>query len=100
MLWFFGREACGILQLPDQGSNPHPRQWKTQSKPLVRHGSPYYIIFNCSEICHYLSKDLEKNVIPFTAGIKMSNLSVKFLIRRTDVENKLTVIKGEGGGEG
>ena len=35
-------EACGIF--PDQGSNPCPLHWQTDSKPLCRQGSPTPLI--------------------------------------------------------
>ena len=35
--------ACGIF--PDQGSNPCPLHWQTDSQPLRHQGSPYFYLF-------------------------------------------------------
>ena len=37
--------ACGIF--PDQGSNPCPPHWQTDSQPLSHQGSPYEGFFVC-----------------------------------------------------
>ena len=44
--------ACGIL--PDQGSNPCPLHWQTDSQPLRHQGSPSNYLFICLyTICLY-----------------------------------------------
>ena len=38
--------ACGIF--PDQGSNPCPLHWQTDSQPLCHQGSPSYFLWSSS----------------------------------------------------
>ena len=40
--------ACGIF--PDQGSNPCPLHWQTDSQPLRHHGSPLKVFFKDLDI--------------------------------------------------